>query len=273
MPDPVKVLFVEEEDLRDRLGDRFRRTILGRGGLGPDAEFLRFVCRSGFTFASQEWVEALHRVLDEFPAQIIVFDVLRKIFRGDVTTSKDVAPFLQRVDEVRDRHGAAVVLVAHDRKKVRGRREVGAETDDPVEEILGSTDLAAWPDTIVKLTRIGHEEEITNRHLATVQVVSKDGFASPFEVALEGGAGEPVTLSYLGTVKEARDAKSRDQLLGVIRQLRGNGVTNVTVKTLAEVSGLHRQTVTAHLPRLLEAGYLAPGEEKGRWPGYRIEAV
>lgn len=264
--DPLRVLFVEEEDSRTRLQERFRRIVLARDGRGPDGEFLRFIVRSGFTFASEAWLQEFHRVLDTFPAQWIIFDVLRSVFRGDVTQSRDVAPFLRRVDSLRDRYGAAVTLAHHTRKKLRDRREAPSD-EDPVEEALGSTDLTAWADVTLAVSRLGDSDGGTFK----VRIVSKDGDPpGPFEVVLEDTLEGGIALRGLGPIRETRDAKTRAVLVETLRRLKAQGVTQVKAAELAQASGLHRTTVTSHLPGLLTAGVLKLVPGPGRWPSYEV---
>lgn len=267
--DPIRVLFVEEEDSRTRLQERFRRIVLARDGHGPDGEFLRFIVRSGFTFASEAWLQEFHRVLETFPARWVIFDVLRSVLRGDVTQSRDVAPFLRRVDTLRDRYGAAVTLVHHTRKKLRDRRETSPE-EDPMEEALGSTDLTAWADATLALSRLGDSQE---GNAFKVKIVSKDGEPpAPFEVVLEDTPDGGIALRSLGTIRETRDAKTRAVLVETLRRLKAQGVTRVKAAELAQASGLHRTTVTAHVPGLITAGVLKLVSGPGRWPAYEVLA-
>ena len=66
VPHPVRVLYFSEEDPRSRTADRFRRIVLGRDGRGPSAEYLRVICRSGFTPQDPDWFDRLRRLLTHF---------------------------------------------------------------------------------------------------------------------------------------------------------------------------------------------------------------
>jgi DNA-binding transcriptional ArsR family regulator len=263
VPNPVKVLFAEEEDSQRRLAYRLRRLVIGRSGLGPDGEYLRFLPRCGLNLASKDWRENLKVALKDYPADLLIIDVVRRVFRGDVKESRDVATFLRYVDEFRDELGCAVLLVHHTRK---GK----GEEESPVDDILGSTDFGGWLDVVLKMTRLSKEEGEEGGQYK-LQIIRKDGDEpESLLLNLEDLDNGGIQLRCLGGVKEVRDAKTRSKIAEAIANLRAQGVTELTLKELAEQIGVSRNTLTHHLAELLAGGLLRATSNGGRWPKYAL---
>lgn len=95
-------------------------------------------------------LKLLESSLQEWKAQklphmpkVIVLDCLYQLLSGSVSSETDLKQFTGTVDKIRDDYGCAFVIVHHPRK--------AGEGDLGLEEMLSSSILGNWLDTIIKV--------------------------------------------------------------------------------------------------------------------------
>ena len=101
---------------------------------------LSVVPRCGLNLLDSEWLAALTKEIADSKAKLVILDVFRRLFRGNVADSKETAEFLAVLDKFRDTYGCAVLLVHHAKK---------GETAEMQTKALGSINLTAWADVLL----------------------------------------------------------------------------------------------------------------------------
>jgi hypothetical protein len=134
-----EVLYLALEDTERRLKKRLAK-LLGRSAPSPD---FHYVASRGWPRAHEGGVAALREWLRLHPrARLVIIDTWQK-FRAPMRAGASIYDHdyntVAEVKEVADEFGVAVVIVHHLKK---------AETEDPVDELSGSTGLSGAADTI-----------------------------------------------------------------------------------------------------------------------------
>jgi len=119
--------------------------------------------------------------------EVLILDVLRRLFRGDVNTPKDTAEFLEVLDRLRDQYGCAIFLVHHSNKSRKSDMQTHA---------LGSINLTAWADVLVEVTNKRTDGDTT---MVNLQIESKSTSATePTRVAFNPTAIPILTAAGAG---------------------------------------------------------------------------
>jgi len=114
---PVKTLYVQVEDPEQLTRARLHELHQKQGTKKGYATFmLSVVPRCGLNLLDPEWLAALTKEIANSKAKLIILDVFRRLFRGNVADSKETAEFLAIIDKFRDMYGCAVLLVHHAKK-------------------------------------------------------------------------------------------------------------------------------------------------------------
>ena len=95
----------------------------------------------------------LEQNLKEWKAQsmpnmpkLVILDCLYQLMAGSVSSETDLKQFTANIDRLRTEYGCAFVIVHHPRKS--------GEEDQGFEEMLSSSILANWLDTIIKVSSV-----------------------------------------------------------------------------------------------------------------------
>ena len=179
---------------------------------------------------------------------IIGLDPVNLIMEGSENDDAAVRELLRGADEVRRETGAAVMLVHHANK---GMFHEGVKVDRGFRDLSGTKNLGAWPDLIVRLSRIEGRKH-------TVEV--------RFEKLRDGEPPTPIWLTF-NPVTLALEADDGDPYNAVIRFLEG-GPKPITLidKMLSERgiavnkrSGIRQQVIqdgvaseTGKKPKIME---------------------
>jgi len=137
---PIRTLYVQVEDPSFLTRDRLKELAYGQGLKRPFPGFLRVVSRCPLNLMDATWLEEFKREVLAHRTELIIFDVFRRLFRGNVSDAQATADFLRVIDSLRDDFGCAIVLVHHARK---------AETNDIRSRALGSVNLTGWGDVLL----------------------------------------------------------------------------------------------------------------------------
>jgi len=221
VPKPVRVLLVQVEDRPGEVQERLLQlTICQQPVRFPDPpDMLNVVPRCPLNLIDPNWFRQLESAIAEQKTELIILDVFRRLFRGDVNTPKDTAEFLEVLDKLRDQYGCAIFLVHHSNKSRQSAMQTHA---------LGSINLTAWADVLVEVKNKRDDDGTTKVDL---QIESKSTSVEPTTVVFEHKA-TPMLI--------AREAGESDDLPRVRAELSGE----FTVKDVERVLGCSDSTAS-----------------------------
>ena len=141
IPRPVRVLLIQIEDSLGRTRSRLQRLHEARPfRRNPFPGNLVIITRCSLNLNDPEWIARLEEVIAKQKTELVIFDVFRRLFRGNVNSAEDTAAFFERVDGLRDKHHLAVWIVHHSNKNA----EAGMMT-----RALGSINLTGWAEVLL----------------------------------------------------------------------------------------------------------------------------
>jgi hypothetical protein len=141
VPRSVRVLLVQVEDSLGRTKSRLHGLHEARPlRRNPYPGNLIIITRCPLNLTDPGWVAQLEAVIAKQKTELVIFDVFRRLFRGNVNSAEDTASFFEVVDALRDRYGMAVWVVHHSNKNV----EAGMMT-----RALGSINLTGWAEVLL----------------------------------------------------------------------------------------------------------------------------
>jgi hypothetical protein len=157
---PIRVLYVQVEDTHALTRDRIKELARNQGRKNPFG-MLKVITRCPLNLMDPAWRAALEQEIEKFRPELIILDVLRRLFRGNVADAKETAEFQQVLDSIRDRYGCAILLIHHAKK---------GETSTMQANALGSINLTAWPDVLIYITG---KRRLGTASIAEVRIESK----------------------------------------------------------------------------------------------------
>ena len=143
VPRAAKTMYIQVEDTaamtRKRVSDLYEKQI---GRASKTTLNLKILPRYPLNLMDSQCLAAFDKEIEKFRPELIILDVFRRLFRGNVSDSKDTQEFLQILDTLRDKYWCAIVLVHHAKK---------GETPEIQTKALGSINLTGWPDVLIFL--------------------------------------------------------------------------------------------------------------------------
>lgn len=230
---PVRTLLMQMEDFPGELQYRIGQLALSGQFLGCDPKALKIVPRCQFNLPDEQWYQELLREVKELNADVVVLDVVRRIFRGDINSPKDTTAFLEAIDRLRDETGCAVVLVHHENKK--GEELMTASA--------GSYTLPSWANVMIKFSR-KVEEKTAAGNITRVELEIDNKLApspEPMRMVLDFSQPDPVRMELLEDGTGFGDAMER---------LGGDW----TVRDLAEALDVHKSNAQRRLTKWIKMG-------------------
>ena len=190
VPRPVRTLFVQVEDPEFLTRQRMRELTMGQGKRKA-VGMLKIIPRCPLNLMDAVWLEELTGVLKRFKPELLVLDVFRRLFRGNVADSKETAEFLVTLDKLRDTYGCAIVLVHHARK---------GESAEMQTRALGSVNLTAWADVLIYTSG---KHRLGTASVANLQIETKSAFfeETDLELAVDSEAWPMVQVLKKGHVE------------------------------------------------------------------------
>lgn len=134
---------VPEHSFRERV-EKFSASL---NGAGPDEESLFFINDMELRLDSFEWQQRLMREIKERKVKFVVLDCLYQMVSGTVSAEEGMKKFMDAVDAIRGATGCAFFILHHPRKAQEDR-------SNTFEEMLGSSVLSNWADTIIRIEGI-----------------------------------------------------------------------------------------------------------------------
>jgi AAA domain len=234
---PVKTLFVQVEDPEFLTRERMRELVMSQGHRKPFG-MLKVVPRCPLNLPDPAWMALLVAEIERFKPELIVLDVLRRLFRGNVADAQETSAFLSVLDKLRDVHGCAIVLVHHARK---------AETEEIQTRALGSVNLTAWADVLIYT---GGKHRVGTASVADLQIETKSALVDEtnLDVVVDSESWPMVQVLQKGRFEF-------EFLKGIIRASEG-----INQVQLEQESGI---------PEKRLRGLLQEGEQKEIWYSQR----
>jgi hypothetical protein len=163
IPRPLRVLLVQIEDSLARTKSRLQRLHEARPfRRNPFPGNLIIITRCSLNLNDPDWVALLEEVIAKQKTELVIFDVFRRLFRGNVNSAEDTAAFFERVDSLRDKYRLAVWIVHHSNKNV----EAGMMT-----RALGSMNLTGWAEVLLHFK---DKEQSGNTATCKLEIETKD---------------------------------------------------------------------------------------------------
>lgn len=136
------VLVVQVEVPEALYAARVEKYAIGLNGSTPDN--LWFDNDQQLKLDEYLGIEALMQDVVERKPDVVIFDCLYLLIAGSVSSETDIKRLMAAITRAQMKHPFAVVLVHHPRKE--------GEEDRGIEEMLNSSVLGNWFDTIVKVS-------------------------------------------------------------------------------------------------------------------------
>lgn len=232
VPRSVRTLLVQVEDSASRTKSRLQRLKEARPfSQNPYPGDLKIITRCPLNLADTHWLALLEAVIAKQKTELVILDVFRRLFRGDVNSAEDTAAFLEQVDRLRDKYGVAVWIVHHSNKK---------SESEMMTKALGSINLTAWAEVLLYFK---HKEEAYGVTTCDLEIETKDeSIEGELKVILDDEE-EPMLR-----VEKAQPAE--DKLHKAMSELKNKW----TVDDLADVLGLKHGGAYKVLQGWLKAG-------------------
>jgi hypothetical protein len=132
IPEPVKVLIVDEESGERRLASRLGASLRGELVADIDPTYITYVSLAGFDLGKADDVKQVSKLIMDVGAQIVIIDALADIMSGDENSKQDTQPIFNHLRKIAEDTDSAIILIHHS-NKAGGYRGTSA--------IKGSLDL------------------------------------------------------------------------------------------------------------------------------------
>lgn len=238
---PVRTLLIQVEDFPGILQWRMRELATK---IPCEPANVSVIPRCGLNLPDEKWYAQLLHETVTFKADLVIMDVVRRIFRGDINSPQDTAMFLEQIDRLREATDCAVLLVHHENKKDAEIMQAGA----------GSYNLPGWANVMLQFKRKTQEGHITHVEIEVDNKLAQS--PEPMRMVLNLASEEPIRLENVEDSTGISEAQ--DQL--------GN---EWTVRDLAEVLGVVKSNALRRLKKWMATGTVEKisGGKRGRQGG------
>jgi len=181
-PKAIRVLLVQVEDPAPRTKKRLKRLKESRpDGERPKFDMLKIVTRCPLNLMDEKWYDAIEEKIKSQKPELVIFDVFRRIFRGNINDWEQTAAFFERVDIFREKYGVTLWIVHHANKKEGMEIETRA---------AGSINLTGWGDVLI-FFRGKRESKKEGSTECDIEITTKDETFEDLKVVLQDDA-EPL---------------------------------------------------------------------------------
>jgi DNA-binding MarR family transcriptional regulator len=246
---PVRTLLIQMEDFPGQLQWRMRQLV---PYMDVDAANIYILPRCDHkgnkidvTLPNAQSVAILKREIEDFGADLVIFDVLRRIVNVDLNSPKDSAAFLEQLDSFRYCASQPTLMLVHH----ENRKEA-----DIMYASAGSYNLPGWANVMIQFKR--KREELGVSHVE-IEVDNKLAQSpEPMRMVLDLKSETPVRLENVEDTTGLQEL--RDQL-----------GAEWTVRDLAEVMNVHKSNAQRRLKKFLAADLVEKlsGGKRGRQGG------
>ncbi len=244
-----KVLIIDEELGRDRLYRRAWKLAQAQGW--PPEDALRVSSLRGFSFADEEKLLALERLLEKFAPDLVVFDVLAAtlgaIEENEAGAVRDI--FARKILPLAEQSGAHFLFIHHLRKGLAGRT-----SNDMLDEFRGSSEFVNIADSAfaVKAKEGGN---VVFKHLK-----GREGsLGEPFLLKVEEDENGALRLEYAGSAVESEAAAEscRASMIEWFNEHPHEPMKRAVIDEAMKSRGHSKRTVSRVLNKLLDDGTLS----------------
>jgi RecA-family ATPase len=243
---PVRTMLIQVEEPGAEMKKRISAFLATTQFLNADPSNVRIVPREEFPQGgfTPKWAKQIVKEALEFKTDLIVFDVLRRLFigHGDMNGPQDSARFLEMIDAIRDVTGASTLLVHHKNKK----------DAEMMYSAAGSINFSGWAKTFI---------EFKNKRMlpggkSSVEIETDTAYgisADPMRMILDLTSPMPVLLESI---------EDGDGLSEALHQMD----TEWNIRTLMEVMEIKRTSAQRRIKEWEKQGHIrkVSGGKKGR---------
>lgn len=196
------VLFVQLEESIDEAQRKYQWVLTGLG-LAHDPQriqdmLVEFIVGQPFTIEQEGRLDEIKRAIDDLKPDLVIWDSLRRMMRGDSNTDEFAQRLVHALDELREVHPSAHGIVAHWRKKA-GEKDL----NDPEERVRGTSAILDQVDVHLSIERNKIEDFATMRQTKNRMGKEIDPFNYRMSIADTEGMAAPVYIgSAAGTAEE-----------------------------------------------------------------------
>jgi hypothetical protein len=151
VPQPRRVLYVQQEISEASMQERARKMIEHLGRPLPEGNFL-LINFKGLRLDEGRGFDALSKALDLHQPEVVILDPLYKFHSGDENKVQDMAKFFNKIDQAREKCGTAFVITHHHGKPSQVRKEGG-------QLLRGSSTIFDYGDSYLILERYGAKKD------------------------------------------------------------------------------------------------------------------
>lgn len=263
------VLVVQNENADWILRDRFEKVASARGEVGKakvsgrvlHLEFPRilpmfFLSQQGFTFSDEGHCKAIEKLVEEIRPAMVVFDPLYLMFDGDISSSKDLNPYLNWLLSIKQRYNTSVVLIHHWNKN--GQSQRGGQ------RMLGSTTLHGWVESAWYLESVPTLGPKKTDMAAANVVMEREfrgaGLHKKLQVNIQMGAfGKP---QYDITVDERKEQGGEDDITAVL----SGSTSPMSIRAIHLATGMTRKALQPMLDAAVSKGSIQKIGERYKLP-------
>jgi KaiC/GvpD/RAD55 family RecA-like ATPase len=241
---PVRTLLVQVEDFPGQLQWRIGELLKTQAFNDCESENVRIIPRCGLNLPDEAWYQNLLREVQNFKADHVIMDVVRRIFRGDINSPKDTAAFLEQVDRLREATDVTTTLVHHENKKDAEIMTAAA----------GSYNLPGWANVMIQFKRKTQEGHVVHVEIEVDNKLAQS--PEPMRMVLDLSSELPLRIEPLEDGVGISEAMDR---LG----------PEWTVRDLAEALEVHKSNAQRRLKKWMAMGKAEKivGGKRGRAGG------
>lgn len=248
---PIRTYLAQLEDWPGELQSRLGNLLRTAQFMNCAHERVRILPRCDLDLTQKDSFDFMLRELRDFKPELVILDVLRKFFSGDVNSPKETAGFLKRVDELADLSQSSIFLVHHENRKK--------------EEIMlaaaGSYNWAGWAQVMIQFSR-KTETRTPEGPITSVEIEVDNKLApspEPMRLTLNTNSAMPLVL------ESVEDGTGFGEAM---RQLQDEW----NVNDLCDVLGCHRSSGTRRIKKWEEQGKVekVKAGKRGRGRGLAI---
>ena len=229
---PVRTYLITIEDFPGQVKWRFQQLLKAEMFKKCDPDNVRILPRpyGGIDIMNEGWYQTILKRVTEFKADHVIFDVMRRIFQGDLNSPKESSQLCEQFDRLRDSTGVTTTIVHHENRKEA----------DIMHASAGSFNLPGWANVLIQFKRKSQEPNGTSH--VEIEVDNKLAQSpEPVRMILDLASETPIRLESLEDTSGVQEL--RDQL----------GI-DWTVKDLAEALSVHKSNALRRLKVLMAAG-------------------
>lgn len=145
----VRVLYVQLEIPEFELQERIRLMANGKGGVLESETFVWNV--ADLKLDQPKGQQELEAEIEATRAELVIVDPIYKVMAGDMSQAIYVNQLTDYFDKLIRARGISVLLIHHQRK---GGINSNRRHEDDAEEMIGSFEFGAWPDTVINVKRV-----------------------------------------------------------------------------------------------------------------------